>query len=84
MDAKKQKGVASSGEPIAFDKPAILMMSPEAYFKAIKQARNDAREEAAKVAEKLWRGNRHQLPYDEGIDDASEKIAQAIRALKEK
>jgi hypothetical protein len=46
MDAKKQKGVASSGEPIAFDEPAclkiksktleewaILMMPPEAYHR---------------------------------------------------
>ena len=84
MDAKKQKGVASSGEPIAFDKPAILTMSPEAYFKAIKQASNDAREEAAKVADSLKIYNPKLEEHAVGVVIGTTILAANIRALKEK
>ena len=80
MDAKEQEGVASSGEQIVFDGPsATLIMTKEYWQEELKQARNDALEEAAKLIN---------VPFNIGDESIEAKLTRgyvkSIRDLKEK
>ena len=70
------EGVSSFEERISFGETATLIMTEKTYRRYLKQARNEALEESAKLADDCAG---HYSPECECIN-----IAKAIRALKEK